>query len=245
MALRPLRVGLVDYNAAVRLQEALVRGVGQGRAPATLVLCEHPPVVTVGRAASGSDEPDAGALGRAGIAVCHVSRGGQATYHGPGQLVGYPILDLGQQSSRADQTTAAGRGPDLHAYVAGLEAALVSAVRRFGIDAQVVPGWRGLWVGDRKLASIGVAVRGRVAYHGFALNVCCDLAPFGMIVPCGLRDVRVTSMSAELGCAVGLDQAAQAVTETVTAWHAGWGGEPSRQDPSRGRGLAQPSVQAG
>jgi lipoyl(octanoyl) transferase len=189
-------LGLTPYAEALALQLSLVQAVAGGRAADTLVLCEHPPVVTLGSATASEDMPDREVLAHAGIAVHEVTRGGRATYHGPGQLVGYAIVDLGRLDARSG---APSRVPDLHSYVARLESALCRAAGRWGIAAERVRGRRGVWVGGSKLAAIGVAVRGRVSYHGFALNVSCDLAPFGLIVPCGLPNAGVTSMALETG----------------------------------------------
>lgn len=146
--------------------------------------------------------PDTETLDRAGIELHEITRGGKVTYHGPGQLVGYPILDLrGLFDGR----------PDLHAYIQGIETVLVQALQDLGIPAQSREGLRGVWVQSRKIASIGVAVRGWVSYHGFALNVCNDLSPFRLIEPCGLPDVEMTSMSVELGREVTVAEAAEAV----------------------------------
>jgi lipoyl(octanoyl) transferase len=211
-------VGRIPYAEALALQLSLVQAVAEGRASDTLLVCQHPPVITLGRASTDDDVPDRQALARAGIPLHEVSRGGRATYHGPGQVVGYPIFDLcrarGHARSEAD---AAGSPPDLHAFVAGLETALCRAVGHWGIAAEGIAGRRGVWVGNRKLASIGVAVRGRVSYHGFALNVDCDLSPFSLIVPCGIADAAVTSMALETGRALDRAAIVQAVTAGLSA----------------------------
>ncbi len=174
--------GLRDYRDALAAMHVLVTDRRAGRIPDTLVLVEHPPVVTVGV------EGDDGAAAASGLTVVSVERGGRATYHGPGQLVGYPIVDLTP------------RGRDVRAFVTGLEAALVQAIRPFGVEGGHVPGRRGVWVGGtRKVASIGVAVEGWVTYHGFALNVDVDLAPFAKFHPCGFDTPVMTSLAQETG----------------------------------------------
>ena len=180
--------GLVPYREGLRLQEGLVAARFAGEIDDTLVLLEHAPVLTVGRgAAEGGIVADAATLARAGLEVVPVSRGGDVTWHGPGQLVGYPICDLGTQ------------GRDLHRFLRGLETALVNTLKRWGIEAHRISGRTGVWVGERKIASIGIAVRNWISYHGFALNVCPDLGHFDLIHPCGLRGVRMVSMADLLG----------------------------------------------
>jgi lipoyl(octanoyl) transferase len=153
-----------------------------------LLLVEHEPVVTLGRGTRAGSLPlSAADLERRGIPVFQVERGGDVTYHGPGQLVGYPILDL-----RAHRE-------DLHWYLRCLEAALIAGLDRLGIQAGPNPGLTGVWTRGRKLASIGIHVKQWVTYHGFALNVNTDLSYFDLIVPCGIRDVVMTSVAQELG----------------------------------------------
>lgn len=202
------RLGTVAYAEALELQQQLVARRRSGDVGDTLLLLEHPHVITLGTSASrehvliGSDEEKL-----LGIDVFETGRGGDVTYHGPGQLVGYPILDL-----KPDRC-------DLHAYVRDLEQVLIDALARFGIDAARKEGLTGVWVGDEKIAAIGVRVSsGWITSHGFALNVTTDLSYFGSIVPCGIRDFGVTSMARVLGRDVSLDEAADAV---VAAWHDG------------------------
>lgn len=178
-------LGRVPYEATLAQQEELVRAkIEDPSLPDELLLLEHEPVYTMGRT------PDQSSL-RAVEALPHplvrINRGGQATFHGPGQLVGYPILDL-----RA-------RGQDLHKYLRGLEEALLETLAEVGIAAQRREKLTGVWVGERKIASIGVGVRRWVAMHGFALNVCGDLAPFRQITPCGIAGVEMTSVQQESG----------------------------------------------
>jgi lipoate-protein ligase B len=181
-----LNLGVVEYREAHALQERLRRARQAGAIPDTLLLLEHPPVYTRGR------RSEAGELGMGedwyraqGIDIVDVDRGGKVTYHGPGQLVGYPIVAV----------------DDVMAYVATLERAIVAALADEGVAARGRShegiAWTGVWVEDRKLASIGLHVSQGVSKHGFAVNVDNSLEPFGWIVPCGLPDVAMTSVAAE------------------------------------------------
>jgi lipoate-protein ligase B len=213
-------LGRVAYAEALELQRKAVEARRAGAAPDRLLLLEHPPVITLGRRARrehlrvSSDELDA-----RGIAVHEVSRGGAVTYHGPGQLVGYPILDL-----------AARGAADVHRYLRGLEAALVEALAGLGVSSRTLSGYTGVFAGSirdpsqrpRKLASIGVGVRGWVTYHGFALNVSLDLAAFDAIIPCGLHDVEMTSVAAELAGAAPSDLAERARQAVAGAFTRCW-----------------------
>ena len=168
-----------------------------------LLLVEHEPVITLGRGSRPGSLPlSAAELSQRGIELHEVERGGDVTYHGPGQLVGYPIFDLREHRE------------DLHWYLRTLETALVRALDTLGIPAGLVPGLTGVWTRGRKIASIGIHVKQWVTFHGFALNVSTDLSYFDLIVPCGIRDVTMTSVAAELGRAdAGLlwEQTRQAV----------------------------------
>lgn len=187
-ALTVRALGLVPYREGLRLQDECVRARADGETDDTLLLLEHPPVLTAGRGTGeGSLKADAETLARAGLEVVPVSRGGDVTWHGPGQLVGYPVCDV------------AARDHDLHRFLRGLEQGLLDSLQRWGIVAHRTAGRTGVWVGERKLASIGIAVRRWVSYHGFALNVRPDLSHFELIHPCGLQGVRMTSMAELLG----------------------------------------------
>jgi lipoate-protein ligase B len=205
-------LGRTGYVEALALQTARVRERRLGTRGDCLLLTEHDPVVTVGRATGASEAPDAVALRAARIALHEASRGGKVTYHGPGQLVGYPIVDLRP------------RGKDLHRFVECLQAALIRALREMGVAATSCDGLRGVWVDGRKIASIGVAVRGWVTYHGFALNVCGDLSAFDLICPCGIMGVRMTSIAEELPSAPAWNQVQGMVVEAVVAefGYRGW-----------------------
>ena len=195
-------LGLVEYQAALDLQAGLVEQRKQGLIPDQLLLLEHPHVITLGARNRTSrdhvlETPEALAL--KGVGLFETGRGGDVTYHGPGQLVGYPILEL-----PVDRR-------DVHRYVRDLEDVLIQAVSDFDIVAARVPGLTGIWVGDRKLAAIGVRISRWVTSHGFALNVSTDLSHFDLIVPCGITDKGVTSMERLLGRPVPMDEVAQAV----------------------------------
>jgi lipoate-protein ligase B len=197
MNLHCIDLGLVEYSQALTWQEDLLRRRCQGEGQDTLLLLEHPPVFTLGR---GGDERHV--LNPHQVPVYRVGRGGDVTFHGPGQLVGYPILDL----------TAHGR--DVHAYLRSLEAVLISVLAEYGLRAQRREGLTGVWVGEQKIASIGVGVRRWVTYHGFALNVDPDLSYFADIVPCGLAGVRMTSMAQLLNRPIALAAVKTAVAQT-------------------------------
>ncbi|WP_298269016.1 lipoyl(octanoyl) transferase LipB [Geobacter sp.] len=186
--MRVEEAGIVDYHAAYAIQERLAAGVAAGGAPETLLLLEHPPVYTIGRGGSGTNILDSA------IGAVATNRGGDVTYHGPGQLVGYPIIDLGR------------RGRDLHRYLRFLEEVLIRVAASFGVEAWRVPGRTGIWTEGGKLASIGVGVRRWVTMHGFALNVANDLAPFSRINPCGMAGCPVTSLEILCERAVSLEE---------------------------------------
>ncbi|HEY8552108.1 MAG TPA: lipoyl(octanoyl) transferase LipB [Thermaerobacter sp.] len=196
--------GLTPYEPAWRLQERLARARAEGRLPDLFLLLQHPPVYTVGR--SGRDEEillDPATRRRRGVQVFHVDRGGKVTYHGPGQLVGYGIVDLKHLPG------------GLRRYVHGLEEALVATLARFGIAAHREDGLVGVWVGREKIAAIGIRVSRGVTWHGFALNVDPDLSYFGGIIPCGITDRGVTSMGRLLGQAPPLDEVAQVAAQEL------------------------------
>jgi lipoyl(octanoyl) transferase len=184
----------LDYEAAWALQRSLVEQRLAGQQPDSLLLMEHAPVFTIGR--SGKQEHyDETRLTKAGYAVYRIERGGSVTYHGPGQLVGYPILRLASFCA----------GPK--AYVALLEQVLIQTLSEWGIEARRIEAWPGVWVGQdepAKIAAIGVKIQRGVTMHGFALNVTMDLSPFRLVTPCGIQGCRVTSMADVLGRPVDL-----------------------------------------
>ncbi len=191
-------LGRIGYQEALELQETLVaeRAEAPGAHPPLLLLLEHEPVYTIGRTKDRTSLRDAGQLPHP---VVEINRGGKATYHGPGQLVGYPILDLRP------------RGQDLHRYLRDLEEVLILALGELGVEAGRSEGLTGVWVGKRKIASIGIGVRRWISMHGFALNVCGDLAPFMEITPCGIAGVEMTHVSAAAGREWGVREVADRV----------------------------------
>lgn len=183
-------LGTVPYRPTWELQRRLVEARHEGVIPDVLLLLEHPHTFTIGRRGDDSEvlaSPEH--LASLGATVIEVDRGGLATYHGPGQLVGYPILDLRP------------RDRDARRYLRDLESALINTLQEFGIPAQRVPQKTGVWVDDRKIASIGVRFSRWISSHGFALNVTTDLSYFNHIVPCGMPAVTMTSVAKEAGTA--------------------------------------------
>lgn len=198
------RLGMVAYGDALELQKQLVEQRKAGEIPDQLLLLEHPPVITLG-VRTRNDRSHVIAtpetLEDAGVEVFESGRGGDVTYHGPGQLVGYPILDL-----RPDRC-------DVHRYVRDLEEVLIRAVAGFGIVSHRLPGLTGTWAGNEKLAAIGVRIARWVTSHGFALNVSTNLAHFGLIIPCGITDKGVTSLDILSPEPVGMKEVEAAVAE--------------------------------
>jgi lipoate-protein ligase B len=197
MRLHCIDLGLLDYAQALTWQEELVQQRCHGEGEDTLLLLEHPPVFTLGR---GGDEQHL--LNPRWVPVYRVGRGGDVTFHGPGQLVGYPIIDLGQHKR------------DVHAYLRGLETVLITTLQQLGIAAHRKNRFTGVWVNEEKIASIGVGVRRWVTFHGFALNVNTDLSYFADIVPCGLADVRMTSVAELVRQPIDLDTVKAIVAES-------------------------------
>lgn len=194
--------GLTPYDEALATMADLAGARSQQAIPDVLMLLEHEPVVTLGtRTDVASEIPHPALLEQRGIGVVEVARGGRATYHGPGQLVGYPILDL------------APLGRDLRRYVEILEGALIDALGDLGVAAEAREGEEhtGVWVEDRKIASIGVHVASWITTHGFALNVDCDLEPFDLFVGCGLQETRYTTAALEAGRPIARAEASAAV----------------------------------
>lgn len=194
-------LGRVRYADAWSLQDALVRARRDDEVSDTLLLLEHPPVITLGRRSNPAHLlVDREVLEASGIELHETNRGGDVTFHGPGQLVGYPVLAL------------RGRRRDAHRYLRDLEEALARVAQDFGVAVRRHPGLTGIWAGDRKLAAIGVRIStGWVTSHGFALNVHGDLGGFEAIVPCGIPDKGVTSLELLTGRPVTLEEAAQRV----------------------------------
>src|SRR5512146_879110 len=183
------RLGLVGYGEALAYQREVARGRIAGSIPEDLLLLvEHPPVVTLGRSSKERNLLASPALlAERGVELFEVERGGDVTFHGPGQLVGYPIIDLKRHRR------------DLHWYLRRVEEALIHALEEFGIVAERNPGFTGVWTLGRKIASIGVHARDWVTWHGFALNVSTHLSYFDLMVPCGIDAVTMTSIARETG----------------------------------------------
>ena len=196
------RAGLVEYEAALGMQRQFHQEIVAGTRPNSLILLEHPSVFTAGKRTQDFERPSDG------TPVIDVDRGGRITWHGPGQLVGYPIVKLLKPT-------------ELVGFVRTLESALIKICSRFGIESQRVEGRSGVWVcddkGDRKIAAIGIRVASGVTMHGFALNVSPDLTAFGQIVPCGIDDADVTSMARELGREISISEVISMVEKEITA----------------------------
>ena len=195
---RPLLVrhlGRMPYADGLRIQEQLVAERQAGRIVDVLLLLEHDPVFTMGRNAdAGNVLVSADVLRERGFEIFETGRGGDVTYHGPGQVVGYPILELPPERR------------DVHRYVRDLEEVMIRACSDYGVTASRIAGKTGAWVGNEKVGAIGVRIARWVTSHGFALNVTNDLEPFALIVPCGIRGHGVTSLSQLLGRDVAVDE---------------------------------------
>jgi lipoyl(octanoyl) transferase len=217
-----VRCGTVPYEEARAMQKLIEAARQAERIPDVLLLLEHHPVYTKGRRA----RPEELGMGEdwyrmQGIEVCETDRGGAVTYHGPGQLVGYPIVSLRPY------------GDNVHEYVRRLERLMIDSLAAYGIDAEVTDGLTGVWVGGeppegRKVGSIGVHVNRGVTTHGFAVNVNNDLQPFEWVVPCGIEGVRMTSLCRELGSEVDMDAYMDVVAERFGEIY---GREPVPADP--------------
>jgi lipoyl(octanoyl) transferase len=200
-ALSVQRLGRIRYADGLDLQADLVKQRQAGEIPDTLLLLEHDPVFTLGRNALRDNVLfSEDALRKKGFDVFESGRGGDVTYHGPGQVVGYPILDLSPDRR------------DVHRYVRDLEEVMIRACADYGIEAGRVEGLTGTWVGKEKVGAIGVRISRWVTSHGFALNVGTDLSAFDLIVPCGIRDRGVTSLERVLGRPVALDEVMDRLT---------------------------------
>ncbi|CAB5109652.1 MAG: lipoyl(octanoyl) transferase LipB [Actinobacteria bacterium] len=194
------RHGLIDYAKAWDVQRTIHGEVVDKKRPNTLLLLQHPSVYTAGRRTDVSERPNDG------TPVIDVDRGGRITWHGPGQLVGYPIVRLAKPT-------------ELVGFVREIEAGLIRVCAEFGISGQCFAGRSGVWIrdekGDRKIAAIGIRVAKAVTMHGFALNVCPDLTAFDQIIPCGIADADVTSMQKELGREITIDEVAPVVERHI------------------------------
>jgi lipoyl(octanoyl) transferase len=193
-----LDLGLADYEETWALQKRLVAERQGGAGADTLILVEHPDVITLGRRAGSRDN-----VLDDSMPVVEIERGGDVTYHGPGQLVGYPIVRLDEGER------------DLHAFLRAIEQGLIDACAALGLEAERRAGWTGVWARERKLGSIGIAVRRWVTLHGFALNVSTDLSRFRAIRPCGLDAAVMSTLSAELGRPVTVDEVKPLVAREI------------------------------
>jgi lipoyl(octanoyl) transferase len=205
-----VRLGLVPYDEGLRLQAELERRRFDGELGDVVLMLEHPPVYTKGRRSSSEELPMGEDWYRMqGIEIAQTDRGGQVTYHGPGQLVAYPIMSL-RELAKPD---------DVHEYVRLMEGAMIAAIGDLGVEAGLIDGLTGVWVGSepppagdaRKIGSIGIHVRRGISTHGLAVNVANDLQPFEWIVPCGIEACRMTSLTRELGVEQSVDDLAIAL----------------------------------
>ena len=195
-----INLGILDYREAHQLQKRLLQEHLDGIGNDTLLLLQHNPVITIGRSGSKSNIllPES-SLRALGIEVYEIERGGDVTYHGPGQLTGYPIINL--QNFRKD----------VHWYLRQLEEVIIRVLMEYGITGERIDGYTGVWVGDEKIAAIGISVRRWITFHGFAFNIHPDMSHFQMITPCGITDKGVTSLEKLLGHSVDIDKIADSI----------------------------------
>lgn len=199
-------LGVLPYGPALELQRDIARRVIEREIPTdVLLLVEHPPVITLGRTSKGANLlASPSFLRERGVELFEVERGGDVTFHGPGQLVGYPIIDLKRHRQ------------DLHWYLRQVEETLIRTLSVFGIAAERSSGQTGVWTSGRKIASIGVHAREWVTWHGFALNVSTDLSFFDLMVPCGIVGVSMTSIERERAAATSIDLVADSVVDAFS-----------------------------
>lgn len=191
-----LDIGLIDYSDALKLQQELVAKRRSGQITDSILILEHPPVFTIGRSGSRNNLlADEGSLAGKGIKVLDVDRGGDITFHSPGQLVSYPIINLKN------------RNKDLHAYLRDLEEAAISFLKKYAVTGTRIKGATGVWVEGRKIASIGVAAKDWITYHGLSININNDLGFFSMMNTCGMKNIEVTSLKNILGRQISMYEA--------------------------------------
>jgi len=194
--MRIIDIGITDFLKAWEYQKAIVRDVDNGLCEDTLILTEHYPVITIGRQGKSSNILKSSEfLKKNGIDIIEVDRGGDVTYHGPGQLIGYPIFRLKD------------RGRDVHKFLEFLEDIGRHFLTQYGLTSKKIPGLRGIWVNGKKIGSIGIGIRRWVTYHGMAININVELTPFSFIKPCGIEDLEMTSLKELLGCDIDIDEA--------------------------------------
>ena len=200
--MKTIRLGRIEYTACWKMQNELASARSRGEIDDTLLLLEHPPTITLGRSAKSNHlVTSVDELENAGVALVEVDRGGDITYHGPGQLVGYPIFDLRSH------------GQDLHLFLRKIEQALIETIGQFGLHGRRFPPHTGVWVGDEKIAAIGIKVSKWISTHGFALNVNPDMSHFSHIIPCGIVDYGVTSMECLLDPCPTLSEVSDAASD--------------------------------
>ena len=236
--LRVARAGMVPYEDARRAQLELAEARREGAIPDTLLVLQHPPVYTKGRRSTPEELPMGEDWYRMqGIEIADTDRGGRVTYHGPGQLVAYPIVDL----------RALARPDDVHDFVRRMEGAMIGALGDHGVEAGLIEGLTGVWVGDdppptgtaRKIGSIGIHISRGVSTHGLAVNVNNDLQPFEWVVPCGIEAVRMTSLSRELGAEQDLGEFADTLVRRLAD---AYGRRPVEVDPQTAMAAPAPSL---
>lgn len=199
---RVFRLGTIHYREALELQMSLLERRLKGEIEDVLLLLEHPPTFTIGRGGKSAHLlVNREELAKRGIHFEAVSRGGDITYHGPGQLVGYPIVDLGSINR------------DIYSFLRNLEETIILALGNFGLRARRIKGLTGVWVDNKKIASIGIGIKRWITYHGFALNVNTDLSYFNMIVPCGMQDVEITSIKELLGKDISMKEVEDSIVD--------------------------------
>ncbi len=197
-SLRVVDLGRISFSEGFELQQGIVKARQEGRTVDHLLLLEHHSVITLGRRGDlGHVRVSEEERERLGVELHHTNRGGDVTWHGPGQLVGYPVICLAPDRK------------DIVRYVRDLEQVIISTLNEFGVKAGLIEGLTGVWVGDEKIAAIGVRVSRWVTSHGFAFNICNSLEPYNYIVPCGIRDRGVTTLSRVIGREVGVQEASE------------------------------------
>lgn len=195
-----LRLGIVNYREAYGLQKSLLQKKIEGSNLDYLILLQHNPVITIGRNGNNKNILVSESLLKSyGIELFEIERGGDVTYHGPGQITGYPILDLHHYKK------------DVHWYIRNLEEVIIRALNEYGVTGKRMDKYTGVWVDDEKIAAIGVAIKHWITFHGFAFNVCPDLSHFKLINPCGITDKSITSLEKVLGYKVNFEDVEQSI----------------------------------